>query len=219
MNTLGSTIAYLLQGGLVTFSVWIVTIVCSLPLAALVAYVRKMNNRAVNTILGIYTTVIRGTPLLFQLIFVYFGLPIILKVQISPFVAASIAFVNSWTIYMSEIIRGSIDGIDKGQYEAGRVLGMNYSQIMLNIVFPQALVTAIPSLCNQAIEAIWGTSLLSTIGMDDVLKSARVILMRDFSVQPFIIAGGIYLLFNGAVVLLFKKIEERTSRFKVQYAK
>lgn len=219
MNTLGPTIAYLLQGGLVTFSVWIVTVVCSLPLAALLAYVRKMNNKIVNTTLGIYTTVVRGTPLLFQLIFVYFGLPIILKIQISPFVAASIAFINSWTIYMSEIIRGSIDGIDKGQYEAGQVLGMSYSQIMLNIIFPQALLTALPSLCNQAIEAIWGTSLLSTIGMDDILKSARVILMRDFSIQPFIIAGGMYLLFNGVVVLLFKKIEERTSRFRIQYTK
>jgi len=219
MNTLGPTIIYLLQGGLVTFSIWIVTVVFSLPLAAFVAYIRKMNNKIVNTVLGIYTTVVRGTPLLFQLIFVYFGLPIMLKIQISPFVAASIAFINSWTIYMSEIIRGNIEGIDKGQYEAGQVLGMNYSQIMVNIVFPQAFVTALPSLCNQAIEAIWGTSLLSTIGMDDVLKSARVILMRDFSIQPFLIAGVIYLLFNGAVVLLFKKIEERTSRFRIQYAK
>lgn len=219
MDTLGQTILYLLAGGTVTFCVWIVTVVFSLPLAALVAYVRKMDNKIVNTVLGMYITVVRGTPLLFQLIFVYFGIPIILKTQISPFLAASIAFVNSWTIYMSEIIRGSIEGIDKEQYEAGKVLGMSYSQIMINIIFPQAFVTAIPSLCNQAIEAIWGTSLLSTIGMNDILKSARVILMRDFSIQPFFIAGAMYLLFNGAVVLLFKKIEEKTARFRIQYKK
>ncbi len=219
MNTLGPTILYLLQGGLVTFLVWLVTVVFSLPLAVLVAFVRKMNNRFVNAILGVYTTLVRGTPLLFQLIFVYFGVPIMFKIQLSPFCAASLAFINSWTIYMSEIIRGNIEGIDKGQYEAGKVLGMNYFQIMFTVIFPQALVTALPSLCNQAIEAIWGTSLLSTIGMDDILKSARVILMRDFSMEPFIIAGILYLLFNGAVVLLFKKIEERTSRFRIQYTK
>lgn len=219
MDTLGSTVLYLLQGGLVTFSVWIVTMIFSLPLAGCSAYVQKMGNRTINMLLGIYSTVIRGTPLLFQLIFVYFGVPIILKIQISPFVAASIAFINSWTVYMSEIIKGSIEGIDRGQYEAGKVLGMSYRQIMIYIIFPQALVTALPSLCNQTIEAIWGTSLLSTIGMDDILKSARVILMRDFSIQPFFIAGGMYLMFNCIVVLFFKKIENCTSRYKVQYKK
>lgn len=214
-----TTILFLLEGGVTTVLIWAVTVFCSVPLALVVTLVRVANIRPVNTILDLYLSLVRGTPLLFQLMFVYFGLPLFLRVTLSPFAAASLAFVNSWTAYLSEIFRGGVEGVDKGQYEAGYVLGLSYMEIMREIIFPQALVASLPAVTNQAIEAIWGTALLSTIGMNDILKSARVLIMRDFTVQPFVIAGCLYLIFNGIVILFFRAAEKKVSRYRIAIQK
>lgn len=204
----------LLEGAATTVAVWGVTMAFSIPLALFVAVLRQYRLRPVNVVLGLYFSLVRGTPLLFQLMFVYFGFPLLLGVRLSPFASASIAFVNSWTVYLSEIFRGGIENVDGGQWEAGRVLGLSYPQIMGAVIIPQALAATLPSVTNQAIEAIWGTSLLSVIGMNDVLKSARVILMRDFTMQPLLATGILYLLFNAGVIAIFRRIEKRITIYR-----
>lgn len=207
-------VIYLLKGAVTTFTVWIITVSCSIPLGIFVAYLRTKNIRILNAVLGISLSATRGTPLLFQLMLVYFGVPLLFKVQLSPFAASSIAFVNSWTAYLSEIFRGGIDSIDKGQYEAGQALGLERGQIMRYVILPQVLAATLPAVANQSIEAIWATSLLSTIGLNDILKSARVLLMRNFTVTPLLLTGMLYFAFNSLVVLIFKKAEIRLTRYR-----
>ncbi len=204
----------LLEGASTTGAVWLVTVFASVPLALALSVVRKSGSGIADATIGAYSSLVRGTPLLFQLMFVYFGFPLLFGIRLPPFACASIAFVNSWTVYLSELFRGGIENVERGQYEAGMALGLNYRQIMREIVLPQAVAATLPGVTNQAIEAIWGTALLSTIGMNDILKSARSILMRDFSLEPFILAGLFYLLFNCAVMILFRTIESRVTRYR-----
>ena len=155
-----------------------------------------------------YTWIFRGTPLLLQLFFVYYGLPVI-GITLSPFTAASLTFIVNYTAYFCEIFRGSILGIDDGQYEAAKVLGMNYPQTMIRIIIPQALITALPPLTNEAISLIKDTSLISAIGMAEILRNSREIVTRDFSITPFIICAVIYLIISTVVVLICKKLEKK----------
>lgn len=217
VESLINTVRFIAEGGVTTLAIWAVTIITSIPLGIVVAIIGKNGPRVFRSILKLYVSFIRGTPLLFQLLFVYFGLPILCRLELPPFVAASVVFINSWTIYFSEVFRGGIESVERGQYEAAQMLGLTYLQTMRFIILPQALVAVLPEITNQTIEAIWGTALLSTIGMNDMLKAARVVLMRDFSFTPFIIAGIMYFLFNGFVTLLFRRIERRCRRYRISY--
>ena len=143
-----------------------------------------------------------------QLFFVYYGLPVI-GITLTPFTAASVTFIINYAAYFCEIFRGSILGIDKGQYEAAKVLGMSYSQTMRRIIIPQALVTALPPLSNEAISLIKDTSLVSAIGMAEILRNSKEIVTRDFSITPFIICAVMYLILSTVVVLFFKKMEKK----------
>ena len=169
---------------------------------------RVSKSAFLNNCIQIYTWIFRGTPLLLQLFFVYYGLPVI-GITLTPFTAAPVTFIINYAAYFCEIFRGSILGIDKGQYEAAKVLGMSYSQTMRRIIIPQALVTALPPLSNEAISLIKDTSLVSAIGMAEILRNSKEIVTRDFSITPFIICAVMYLILSTVVVLFFKKMEKK----------
>ena len=201
-------ILFILQGLGLTIKIYLVTMIFSLPLGIILSLGRISKNKFINDAIQVYTWIFRGTPLLLQLFFVYYGLPVI-GITLSPFTAASLTFIINYTAYFCEIFRGSILGIDQGQYEAAKVLGMSYFQTMRRIIIPQALITALPPLTNEAIALIKDTSLISAIGMAEILRNSREIVTRDFSITPFIICAVIYLAISTIVVVICKRLEKK----------
>ncbi|MCB2355088.1 amino acid ABC transporter permease [Clostridium estertheticum] len=205
--------SYILKGGLLTIEVYVATIIFSIPLGILGALIKVSSLKILNKVVDIYTWLFRGTPLLLQLFFTYFGLPII-GIKLSPFVAAALTFSLNYGAYFTEIFRSGIQSIDKGQYEAAKVLGMSYRQTMTKIILPQAFKRIIPPMCNEGITLIKDTALLAAIGLQDILRAAREIVTRDFTITPFIIAAIIYLIFTSVVVMAFKKLEKKYSVYE-----
>ncbi|MBU3155472.1 amino acid ABC transporter permease [Clostridium estertheticum] len=205
--------SYILKGGLLTIEVYVATIIFSIPLGILGALIKVSSLKILNKVVDIYTWLFRGTPLLLQLFFTYFGLPII-GIKLSPFVAAALTFSLNYGAYFTEIFRSGIQSIDKGQYEAAKVLGMSYRQTMSKIILPQAFKRIIPPMCNEGITLIKDTALLAAIGLQDILRAAREIVTRDFTITPFIIAAIIYLIFTSVVVMAFKKLEKKYSVYE-----
>lgn len=199
---------FILKGATITLKLYIMTAILCIPLSLIFAITKAYKLKILNILLGLYTWVFRGTPLLLQLFFIYYGLPII-GISFSPFTAATIAFTLNYTAYLTEIFRAGIESIDKGQYEAAFALGLNYRQTMLNIILPQAIRRIIPPACNEAINLIKDTALIASIGMGDLLRASKEILTRDFTITPFIIAAVLYLILSSVLVIGFKHIEKR----------
>lgn len=202
-------ILFILKGLGLTVNLYMLTMVFSLPLGVLLSLGRLKNKGLLNNIILFYTSLFRGTPLLLQLFFVYYGIPMIVGIRFTPFMAAVVTFIINYAAYFCEIFRGSILGIDNGQYEAAKVLGMSYWQTMVRIIIPQSLITALPPLSNEAIALIKDTSLVSAIGMAEILRNSKELVTRDFSVVPFIICAVLYLLMSVVVIAFFKKLEEK----------
>ena len=205
-----NNLIYILKGLNLTVKLYFFTLIFALPFGILLSLARVSKIKLLNNCVQIYTWIFRGTPLLLQLFFVYYGLPVI-GVTLEPFTAASITFIVNYSAYTCEIFRGSILGVNKGQYEAAQVLGYNYCQTMLKIVLPQSLITAIPSLSNEAIALIKDTSLVSAIGMAEILRNSKEIVTREFSITPFILCAAIYLFLSTVIILILKNIEKKVS--------
>lgn len=203
---------YILKGGIFTLKLFIVTFIISLPLGLICSLGKVSKYKLLKLFLGFYSWIFRGTPLLLQLFFTYFGLPI-LGIKLTPFYAASITFVLNYTAYFIEIFRSGIASIDNGQSEAAKALGMNYGQTMKNIIIPQAIKRVLPPLCNEGITLIKDTALVAAIGMQDLLRAAKEIVTRDFTTTPFLIAALIYLLLSFFILNFFRSIEKKLSYF------
>lgn len=211
MEYIISTTIYLLKGTYVTISLYLVTAIFSMPLSIIFAALQFSAPKFVRYIFDIYAWLFRGTPLILQLIFFYYGIPLITnnKIAFPAFTSAAITFVLNYAAYLMEIFRAGIESIDKGQYEAAYVLNLNYKQIMTRIILPQAIRKVLPPLSNEAINLIKDTSLVIVLGIGDLMLYARQVLTRDFKLIPFVIAGIIYLLFTFVIVVLFRNLEKK----------
>lgn len=205
---MNDSIFYIAKGLNITLRLYIVTVIFSVPLGLLLAFGELSKFSFLKKLITFYTWIFRGTPLLLQLFFMYYGLPV-MGITFSPLTAASITFIVNYSAYLCEIFRGSIQGIDKGQYEATKVLGFGYWKTMFRIILPQALRTALPPLSNEAIALVKDTSLVSVIGTAEILRNAKEIVTRDFSITPFFICGVLYLILSTIILLIFKKLEKR----------
>jgi polar amino acid transport system permease protein len=202
------SIYYIAKGLNVTLRLYLITVIFSIPLGLLLAFGELSKFSFLKKLVTFYTWIFRGTPLLLQLFFMYYGLPV-MGITFSPLTAASITFIINYSAYLCEIFRGSIQGIDKGQYEATKVLGFGYWKTMFRIILPQALRTALPPLSNEAIALVKDTSLVSVIGTAEILRNAKEIVTRDFSITPFFICGVFYLTLSTIILLVFKRLEKR----------
>lgn len=200
----------ILKASLVTLKLLFLTIILSTPLGLLVALGKLSKIKPLKFILDSYTYVIRGTPLLLQILFVYFGLPTI-GIRLDSFTAALLALVINYTAYLAEIMRAGIQSVDKGQYEAAKVLGMDYQQTMSKIVVPQAFKVVLPPICNEYIVLIKDTALVSVIGMQELLRATKEIVARDFNMIPFFVAAVIYLIITAFFTTIFDKLEKKFS--------
>ena len=205
----------MLEGTVVTLQMFFITIVLSLPLGLLLAVGRISRYPAVRGAIGTYIWLMRGTPLMLQLLFIYFGLPFVpvIGVRLPDFPAAVIAFVLNYAAYFAEIFRAGIQSIDRGQYEGAKARGMTYLQTMRRIVLPQVVKRVLPPVSNETITLVKDTSLIYVLAMNDLLRTARTIVQRDFSTTPFLVAAVFYLVMTLVLTWGFERLEKRYARF------
>lgn len=205
----------MLDGTVVTLQMFFITIILSLPLGLLLAIARISRFPALRGTVGTYIWLMRGTPLMLQLLFIYFGLPFlpVIGVRLSDFPAAVIAFVLNYAAYFAEIFRAGIQSIDRGQYEGAKALGMTYFQTMRRIVLPQVIKRVLPPVSNETITLVKDTSLIYVLAMNDLLRTARTIVQRDFNTTPFIVAAVFYLLMTLALTWGFERLEKRYAMY------
>lgn len=210
MANLIDVTGFILKGSIVSLELFAIVAIFSIPLGMFVAIGKISNIKPLKSILSLYTWAFRGTPLLLQLFFTYFGLPVI-GIRLEPLTAASLAFTINYGAYLAETFRAGIESVDKGQFEAAKALGMNYRQTMIQIIFPQAARNVLPPICSEAINLIKDTALVAAIGIGDLLRAAKEVVTRDFTITPFIIAAAIYLFITSLIVLMFRKLEKKYS--------
>nr|WP_207729537.1 amino acid ABC transporter permease [Clostridium chrysemydis] len=201
------------SGLTVTLSVFILTLVISIPLGIIVAIGRIKGTNITKRLIDLYILVMRGTPLLLQIIFIFFGLPL-LGVKFSRFTAAIIAFVLNYGAYFAEIFRGGIESIDEGQREASKVLGISDAQMYRRIILPQSIKIVLPSIGNEVISLVKDTALVYVVGLEDILRVGKIATNTDASLVPLLLVGVIYLILVLIISLVFKKLEKRYSYYK-----
>lgn len=198
----------MLSGGILTLKLFGIVAVLSVIIGIFVAIGKISKFTPLRVVLSLYTWIFRGTPLLLQLFFIYFGLPAV-GIRLDPMTASVVAFTINYAAYLAEVFRSGIESIDKGQFEAAKVLGMTYRQTMIKIIIPQAARNVIPPVCNESTNLIKDTALVAAIGVGDLLRGAKEVVMDNFTITPFIAAGIVYLAIISVLVLVFKKLENK----------
>ena len=168
MDYILSIIGPLAEGSLVTLKLFFITLSLALPLGLALALIRISNNRAASLAVNGYIWLMRGTPLMLQLLFVYYALPFlpVVGIRLPDFPAAILAFTLNYAAYFAEIFRAGIQSIDRGQYEGARVLGFSYSQTMRRIVLPQVVKRILPPMSNETITLVKDTSLIYVLALN-----------------------------------------------------
>ena len=212
MDKLLDTVVLMLQGSEVTLEIFCVTLVLALPLGILAALGRLSKLRVLSRFMEFYIWLMRGTPLMLQLLFVYFALPMI-GIMLPDMAAALLAFTLNYAAYFAEIFRAGIQSVPRGQYEAAKTLGMTYPQTMRRIILPQVIRMVLPPVSNETINLVKDTSLIYILAMNDLLRVARTIVQREFDMTPFVIAGVFYLVMTAVLTWGFKKLEAHYGRY------
>lgn len=202
----------LLEGTKITLIVFFMTMLLSLPLGLPLALGSDCKFLPVRWLCRGYVALFRGTPLLLQLFFIFYMLPIYFGITLPQLTSAIIAFVLNYAAYLSEIYRGGIGSIERGQYEAASCLGLTSSQTMFGIILPQTVKRVLPAVTNEMITLVKDTALVSSIGVMDLMKTSRAAVNRDSNVTAFLVAGIIYLILNLILTKFSYKLEEVFSR-------
>ena len=203
----------ILEGAEVTLEIFFVTLILSLPIGALAALGRISSFASLRYLMEFYVWIMRGTPLMLQLLFVYFALPMV-GIMLPDVAAALLAFTLNYAAYFAEIFRAGIQAIPRGQYEAAKALGLKHWQMMRYIIFPQVLRVVLPPISNETINLVKDTSLIYILAMNDLLRVARTIVQREFDMTPFVIAGIFYLSMTAVLTWIFKKLEQRYGSYE-----
>ena len=204
----------MLEGTAVSLRIFFLTILFSLPLGFVVAKGRMTSISIIRWITDRSIQIRRGTPLILQLIFVYFAPYYIFGASYDRFTACIIAFVINYSAYFAEIYRSGLQSIDKGQYEAAKVLGFSRSYTFFHIVLPQVIKRILPALGNEVITLVKDTALAQTIGVSELFRVAQTASSRVFSTVPIFIAGVFYFVMNYIVSRLFSIFEKKLSYYR-----
>ncbi len=202
----------LLQGTVTTIQVFFITLLFSLPLGLPLALGSESRLLPIRWFCRFYVFVFRGTPLMLQLFFVYFIIPIYTGVMLDAMTSSMITFVLNYAAYLSEIYRGGINSIDRGQYEAAACLGLSKAQTVLGIVLPQMVRVVLPAVGNEMITLVKDTSLVYALGVTELLKASRSAVNRDGKLMAYLLAAVIYLILTFGLTKLQNYLERRFSR-------
>ena len=211
-----SWVPQLLKGAQITLSLTVLSVSAGLVISLFLALGKMSKNVAINKICSAYVFFFRGTPLLMQIFFVYYALPMIIPALTinSRFLAAFIAYTLNASAYCAEIIRAALQSIDKGQFEAGRALGLSYAQTMRLVIVPQSIRRLIPPVGNEFIMMLKDTSLVSIIALVDITRATRRIQDATASPLVFIPAMLLYLLITAIFTFIFRKLEKKYSVYE-----
>lgn len=208
------------SGSLTTLSIFFLTLIFAIPLALIVAMGRMSKKKVLSKITNIFLLIIRGTPLMLQLLIVYF-VPKLIAVKCfhspinwSSYIAAIVAFSINYAAYFAEIYRGGIEAIPQGQYEAAKVLGYTSSKTFFKIILPQVIKRIVPAMGNEVITLVKDTSLVTILSVQELMYFAKSSSNRMVSFTPLLIAGIFYFVMNWLVSLVFTKIEKKLSYYK-----
>ncbi len=202
-------LATMFAGMLRTVGIFLLTLIGSLPLGMIIMFGRRSKNKVLSAIVKGFISIIRGTPLMLQLLVWYFG-PFYLfgwSIKGYRFPAIIIGFVVNYACYFAEIYRGGIESMDKGQYEAAEILGYSRSQTFFRIILPQVVKTILPSVTNEVITLVKDTSLAFTLAYQEVFSLAKQISASETSFMPFVVAGVFYFVANYVVAFIMDRIE------------
>ena len=209
----------MLTGSITTLSIFFLTLIFSIPLALIVAFGRMSKAKVLSKITNVFLLIIRGTPLMLQLLIVYF-VPKLIAVKCfkttigwSSYIAAIVAFSINYAAYFAEIYRGGIESIPRGQYEAAKVLGYTPSQTFFKIVLPQVIKRIIPAMGNEVITLVKDTSLVTILSVQELMYYAKSSSNRMVSFTPLLIAGIFYFVMNWLVSFVFTKTEKKLAYY------
>ena len=204
------------EGMLRTCAIFFLTLLFSMPLGMIVMFLRRSRFGIVRGITKIYIAIMRGTPLMLQLLAWYFGLYYIFGLSIRGyrFPAIIIGFAMNYAAYFAEIYRGGIEAIPKGQYEAAEVLGYSPVQTFFKIILPQVIKTILPSVTNEVITLVKDTSLAFTLAYNEMFSLAKQIAASQTSFVPFVVAGVFYFIANYVVAFVMERIEKSFDYYK-----
>lgn len=213
MNTellIKQSLPTLFDGLRVTLEITVISLIIAIIIGLIIGLMNISRNKALKIIAIIYIDIVRGTPLIVQAFFIYFGLPAVLDFKINALTAGIIAISFNAGAYMAEIFRAGILSIDKGQMEAARSLGLPYGKSMTKIILPQAVRRMVPALINQFIISLKDTSILSVIGIQELTQSGEIIIASTFkSFQIWSVVGIMYFILIMILTVLSRNIERR----------
>lgn len=198
----------LMEGFKTTLQFFILTLIGSIPLGLLLALIEQKLPKWLGSIIRVYVYLFRGTPLLLQMMFVFFGLPFV-GIVLGRFESALFTLIINYAAYFVEIFRGGLNAIPSGQYEALKVLSINRWTGLYRVIIPQLWQIVMPSVGNEVISLIKDTSLIYILGLDELLKTGRTLANQSASLLPFVYVGIIYLIFTGITTLILNIIEKK----------
>ncbi len=207
-------LSQMLEATLMSLRIFFITLVFSLPLGVLVALGRMSKRKIINLPIRFYILIMRGTPLMLQLLFIFYGIKPIFGIQFERVLSAEVAFVLNYAAYFAEIFRGGIESIPRGQREAAKVLGFTKGQTFFRIVLPQVIKRIIPPMGNEFITLVKDTSLAQVIGVVELLKVTSNWVASAVSMTPFAVAAVFYLAMNAIVTHCFTVAEKRLSYYQ-----
>ena len=207
-------IGFLCEGTLVTLQIFFLTLLFSLPLGLVVSFGRMSGNKLLSSLVKLYIDIMRGTPLILQLIVVYFAPYYLFGINTERFAAAVAAFILNYSAYFAEIYRGGIQSIPKGQYEAAGVLGFTGPQTFMRIVLPQVVKRILPPISNEVITLVKDTALVQVLGVSELFRVANNEASRVSSITPLFIAGVFYFVMNWLVTRVFHFTERKLDYYR-----
>lgn len=211
---MSSLLVQMLEGTVTSLQIFFLTLLFSLPLGFVVARGRMSKIRIGRWLIDLYIQIMRGTPLILQLIFFYFAPFYLFGASYDRFTACIVAFVVNYSAYFAEIYRSGLQSIDKGQYEAAHVLGFRKSYTFFHIILPQVIKKIMPALGNEVITLVKDTALAQTIGVAELFRVAQTASSREFSTVPIFIAGIFYFVMNYIVSRIFVLAEKKLDYYR-----
>jgi len=207
-------VSLMMDGAGVTLSIFFLTLLFSVPLGMLVAQGRMSKTRIVRAPVSLYIYIMRSTPLMLQIMFIYFLLPMVLPFRVDRFWAVIFSFVINYAAYFAEIFRSGIQSIPQGQYEAAKVLGYTKMQTFFRIILPQVVKRVLLPMCNEVITLIKDTALASTVAVVDLMTVAKKQVSSSSSIEPYLVAIIMYLILNGVAEQLCKLAERKLDYYR-----
>jgi len=203
---------FILQGISTTLTLVLASIICGVVLGMLLSLAKLSKNKFLSALTTVYISIFRGTPLVLQLVLIYFGLPQMFGIDLGSYGSAILALSLNSAAYVSEIIRSGIMAVDKGQTEAAEALGVPYSKMMKNIILPQAIKNILPALINEFTALTKESAIVTVVGTADIMRRSQMVAAQTFLYfETLLIAGAIYYVIVTVISFIGKTVERRLS--------